>query len=184
MIFFCDNCNISVHKRCYGIKPDIADDEKWLCTLCLAFKEEDLFLRVCCSLCGLPGGAMRPTNLDKEHLVEYYDQLRAQANEVYANNAQFELISKANPHLCLDDVLQLEGELYREAVMKDFDPDNRVSYKLLLRKAELLKKREGALKTKFAWVHVNCGMFTTKTEERAGYEVTDDLVFDFDCFDF
>lgn len=110
MIFFCDNCNISVHKRCYGIPTDIGCDEKWLCNLCQAFKEDSLFLRVQCSLCGHPGGAMRPTNLEKAKLNEFYDNFRQNPFEPTEQTAKFELFTKVQTDVDLKTIIEKESK--------------------------------------------------------------------------
>ena len=68
--------------------------------------------------------------------------------------------------------------------MMDFDADNRGNYKTMLKKSDNLIYNDGPLKTQYAWVHQNCGLFNIINTERILIEVTPDFVFDYTLFDY
>ena len=60
-IVFCERCNISVHKTCYGISS--IPDEDWNCDLCVSIKQQKLGKKYeeRCILCPVEGGALKNT---------------------------------------------------------------------------------------------------------------------------
>lgn len=61
LIGFCDTCNMSVHNKCYGLKPEVFKEE-FICFGCQAFGKINLLL-VECVLCNHRGGAMKPLDV-------------------------------------------------------------------------------------------------------------------------
>merc|ERR1711892_1611408 len=77
-LVYCDQCNLAVHKLCYGIEKIPEDD--WFCNTCLYWKKKrskdplvDPDSRpIKCILCDRKGGAMKECHPDKEkwaHMV-------------------------------------------------------------------------------------------------------------------
>ncbi|XP_073029681.1 uncharacterized protein [Primulina eburnea] len=73
-IVLCDGCDLMVHTTCYGHPfTNGVPDGEWFCAQCLATRSSQSFSRkpeICCCLCSLSGGALKPTADSKwAHLV-------------------------------------------------------------------------------------------------------------------
>lgn len=65
-IIFCDQCNLGVHRYCYGIRVIPGCDVEWLCEACLWMKQHfphhrlsDAPVRPQCCLCPIMGGLLK-----------------------------------------------------------------------------------------------------------------------------
>ena len=69
LIGYCDKCGLSVHNRCYGLKPDAFEkDKEFVCYGCKAFGDKTM--QVACVLCQLRGGAMKPVNCRRDRFLQ------------------------------------------------------------------------------------------------------------------
>ncbi|XP_058097210.1 uncharacterized protein LOC131242526 isoform X3 [Magnolia sinica] len=62
-LLFCDACNVSVHRKCYGVR-DVPVD-RWLCSWCNIRDRLETYSKPC-FLCPKAGGALKPVSKDAD----------------------------------------------------------------------------------------------------------------------
>lgn len=107
-LIICSRCNVTVHKKCYGVQYDI-NEESWLCTWCQHKNEaSDSELVKPCVLCPKQGGALKPLWKSVDEKSTRFSHLFCSQwmPEVYVENTR-----KMEPIMNIDEIKETRKKL-------------------------------------------------------------------------